>query len=285
MSLALAVVLLRAVLSQFVMLSPGLVWAGALIAALACAVLSAWRSGLDARNMYWAGVLGLLVGLLGGRLLGLYYYGTDGRPWAWLRFWSGGQAEYGGLIAGALAVSLFLIILRLPFFRYGDAIIPAVALGVAIGRIGCFLNGDDFGTLSHLPWAVRFPPGTEAYTDHLSRGWISFGDAFSLPVHPVQLYNSIFSLCLFALLVVWRPGRPGQSLSLFMVVHGGGRFAEQFFRGDFRPAVGPLSLTQVISLLLVAAGLGLFAAVKRTPAHNPEYGSPLTLSNATDRPG
>jgi phosphatidylglycerol:prolipoprotein diacylglycerol transferase len=236
---------------------PSVFWAAALVGALACAVLFARKSGLDGRAVYWAGVLGLFFGVWGGHLLGMVYYGTDGRPWAWLRFWSGGQAQYGGLIAGALAAALFFKIRKLSFFPYADAVISAVALGVAIGRIGCFLNGDDFGTLSHLPWAVRFPPGTEAYADHLTRGWIAFGDAFSLPVHPVQLYDTLFWLGLFALLVVWQPNRPGQRLSLFVIAHGVGRFAEQFFRGDFQPVLGPLSLTQLISLLLVVVGLGV----------------------------
>jgi phosphatidylglycerol:prolipoprotein diacylglycerol transferase len=211
--------------------------------------------------VYWAGVLGLFFGTWGGHLLGIVYYGTDGRPAYWLRFWEGGQAQYGGLIAGALAVALFFEICKLPFFPYADAVIPAVALGVAIGRVGCFLNGDDFGTLSHLPWAVRFPPGTEAYADHLSRGWIDSTGAFSLPVHPVQLYDSIFSFGLFMVLILWCGRWPGLRLAVFAVGHGLGRFAEQFFRGDYKPIMGIVSLTQLISLFLVAGGVtvGLLA--------------------------
>jgi phosphatidylglycerol:prolipoprotein diacylglycerol transferase len=260
-SLALVAAPLRAASSQIVIVSPGVVWAAALVGALVCAVLCARRSGLDERAVYWAGVLGLFFGIWGGHLLGMVYYGTDGRPAYWLRFWSGGQAQYGGLIAGALAVAVFFEIRKLSFFPYADAIIPAVALGVAIGRVGCFLNGDDFGTLSHLPWAVRFPLGTEAYADHLSRGWIDSSSGFSLPVHPIQLYDSIFSFGLFAVLVLWRWRLPGLRLAVFAVGHGLGRFAEQFFRGDYKPILGILSLTQLISLLLVAGGVtvGLLA--------------------------
>ena len=204
-------------------------------------------------------MLGIVFGLWGGHLLGIIYYGTDGRPWAWLRFWSGGQAQYGGIIAGMIAVLLFLKVRKISLLSYADVIAPGVALGVAIGRIGCFLNGDDFGALSRLPWAIRFPPGTEAYYDHLTRGWITSADALSLPVHPVQLYATLAWLGFFAILVAYRPGRPGLRLALFAALHGAGRFVEQFFRGDFQPVLGPLSLTQLISLAFVAGGIGIWA--------------------------
>ncbi|MGZ4898580.1 MAG: prolipoprotein diacylglyceryl transferase [Candidatus Angelobacter sp.] len=238
-------------------LDPGYVWAGALLGALAYTVRFARREGLDSRIVYWAGVLAIVFGLWGGHLLGIVYYGTDGRPFAWLRFWSGGQAQFGGLIAGAIAVLLFLKVRKMSLLTYADAIAPAVALGVAIGRIGCFLNGDDFGSLSHLPWAVRFPPGTEAYADHFSHGWIGSTDALSLPVHPVQLYATLVWLGFFVILVVYHPEQAGHRLALFAILQGTGRFVEQFFRGDFQAVLGPFSLTQLIGLFFVAAGMGI----------------------------
>jgi len=126
-------------------LDPGYVWAAAMLGALAYTVRSARREELDLRIVYWAGVLAIVFGLWGGHLLGIVYYGTDGRPFAWLRFWSGGQAQFGGLIAGAIAVFLFLKARKISLLTYADAIVPAVALGVSLGRIGCFLNGDDLG--------------------------------------------------------------------------------------------------------------------------------------------
>lgn len=243
-------------------LDPGILWGAGLVAALAYALRTARRDGLEPRAMYWAGVSALLGGLWGGHLLGIVYYGTDGRPWAWLRFWSGGQAEYGGLIAGALAVALYVKVRKLPFLAYADAIVPAVALGVAIGRIGCFLNGDDFGTRTHLPWAVTFPPGTEAYADHFTRGWITANDPLSLPVHPVQLYASLFALVLFVFLAHWHPRRVGIRFAAFLILYGAGRFVDQFLRGDFRPVLGPLSLTQLISLLFVISGTAIWLGMR-----------------------
>jgi phosphatidylglycerol:prolipoprotein diacylglycerol transferase len=264
--------MLQSVQQFLAALDPGYIWAGAMLGALAYAVHSARRDGLDARIVYWAGVLAIIFGLWGGHLLGIVYYGTDGRPWAWLRFWSGGQAQYGGLIAGAAAVLLFLKVRKISLLAYADAIAPAVALGVAIGRIGCFLNGDDFGSLSRLPWSVRFPPGTEAFADHLTRGWIGAADALSLPVHPIQLYAALAWLGFFAILVGYHSGQPGFRLALFAILQGLGRFVEQFFRGDFQPVLGPLSLTQVISLLLIVVGTGLWLYQKREKF----VGSPAT---------
>jgi len=235
---------------------PWIFWGGSVIAALAFAVRSARKDSLDPRVTYWGGVIAIILGLWGGYLLGFVYYGTDGWPWAWLRFWSGGEAQYGGLLAGALAVTIYLRIRKQPFLRYADAMAPAVALGVAIGRIGCFLNGDDFGTLTQLPWGVRFPPGTEAYADHFARGWIAPGAEYSLAVHPVQLYSSLLALALFMGLVYLRDSAPGTRLAVLACAHGATRFFVQYWRGDFERVLGPFSLTQLISIGLVLFGGG-----------------------------
>jgi len=237
--------------------SPATVGVAAALAGLVFAVWMARRDRLAPRAMYWAGAVTMLFGFWGARLLGMVYYPGDGQPWAWLRFWSEGTAQYGAFIGGGLAMLIFLAIRRLPLLAYFDAVAPAVALTVAGGRVACFMNGDDFGRLTHLGWAVRFPPGTEAYADHLARGWIARGAAWSLPVHPIQLYESVIWLGLAVVLAMWRPGRAGIRSGCFAVAHGALRFAEQFLRGDFQPVLGPLSLTQLISLGLFVLGLWL----------------------------
>ena len=243
------------------LVGPGMLWVLAALAGLACAVIVAGRGRLNPREMYGAGVVCILFGFWGARLLGMVYYGTGGQPLPWLRFWTGGTAQYGAFLGGGLAMLLFLALRRLPVLSYFDAVAPAVALAVVIGRVGCFFNGCDFGTLSRVPWAVRFPPGTEAYADHLARGWIAPGAGWSLPVHPIQLYASAAWLGLAAILLARRSGIPGLRFGWLAIAHGAGRFAEQFFRGDFRPALGPLSLTQSLSLALV--GLGLWLLLRR----------------------
>lgn len=261
-------------------LDPGLVWAAALLAALAYSVRSARRLGLDPRSMYLVGVCALAGGLWGSQLLGLIVHGWQGGPFAWLRVWEGGKSYYGGLLGGALAGAAFLRFRRLSLLSYADAVVPAVALGYAIGRLGCFLNGDDYGTLSHLPWAVRYAVGTEAHAAHAARGWIGPGEIWSLPIHPVQLYASLLGLGLFLLLATWRPQRLGNRFCRFMVLYGAARFAMEWLRGDFRAVLGPLSLPQVFSLLFVIAGWGIWVATGRAVAHRKRADLPVVLMSA-----
>ena len=129
----------------------------ALLAALAYAVRSARISGLSARAMYWAVVCSLLAGLWGAHVLSLLVHGWQGGPLALLQFVQGGKSLFGGLLLGGLAAGLYFHVRKLPILAYSDAAMPAVALGYAIGRIGCFLNGDDYGTLTHAPWVVCTP--------------------------------------------------------------------------------------------------------------------------------
>jgi len=257
----------------------GLIWYAALLAALAYAVQSARRSGLNPRSMYWAVTLSIVGGLWGGNLLGLLVHGWNG-PMAVLTVWEGGKSWYGGAILGGLVGGLFFYFRKLPVLAYADASVPAVALGYCVGRLGCFLNGDDFGTRSHLPWAVSYPPGTEPYSDHLSRGWIASGASASLPIHPVQLYASFLGLALFVFLANWRPRHNGDRLSAFLVLYGAARFGmEQWLRGDFRAVVGPLSLPQIFSLLFIACGVGIWSiAHRRLTEQRPlEVATPISL--------
>lgn len=252
-------------------LDPGFVWIAALLAALAYSLRSARLLGLNPRVMYWAGVCAILGGLWGGHLLGLVVHGSDGEPLAWLRFWAGAKSYYGGLLCGALAGGVLLRLRRLSLLPYADGVVPAVALGYAIGRIGCFLNGDDYGTLSHLPWAVQFPGGAEAYLAHVARGLIDPAALWSLPIHPVQLYASLLGVSLFVFLAHWRPDRAGSRFCAFAVMYGVARFAMEGLRGDFRAVLGPLSLPQVFSLVLGFVGIAVWVGLhrKRHSQQNP----------------
>jgi phosphatidylglycerol:prolipoprotein diacylglycerol transferase len=242
---------------------PDVVTSVALLAALAYAARSARISGLSARAMYWAVVCSLLAGLWGGHLLSLLVHGWQGGPMAVFQFVQGGKSLFGGLLVGGLAAALFFHYRKLPVLAYADAAMPALALGYAIGRIGCFLNGDDFGTLSYLPWAVTYPAGTEAFADHVTRGWINPTAASSLPIHPVQLYLSFVGLCLFVLLVNWRPETPGSRLCTYLVVYGITRFFMELLRGDFRAVLGPFSLPQLFGLLFVFTGSAIWFCICR----------------------
>ena len=153
--------------------TPGIAWAAALVLATACAIRSAQRAGLDSRVMYWGGVCAVLGGIWGSHLLGIVVYGRDGDSLQWLRFWNGGKSYYGGLIGGGLCALGYFRIRGVSLLDYGDAMTPAVGLGYFIGRIGCFLNGDDYGIRTASRFAVEYPPGTEAHHVQVMNGWIA----------------------------------------------------------------------------------------------------------------
>ena len=88
-----------------------------------------------------------------------------------------------------------------------DVAAPAVAIGAAVGRIGCFLNGCCDGTICTLPWGVQFPAGSHAWMRQLNAGLISEAAPLSLPVHPTQLYAAIAAFGVLGLLLAYFPWR------------------------------------------------------------------------------
>jgi phosphatidylglycerol:prolipoprotein diacylglycerol transferase len=262
------------VAAHYTGLDPGLVWSAAVLTALIYSLRSARQSGLDARAMYWAVVCAILGGFWGAHLLSLLVHGWSGGVMALFQFVQGGKSLYGGLLAGGVAAELYFHLRKLPRFRYRDAAMPALALGYAVGRIGCFLNGDDYGTLTRVPWAVMYPPGTEAYTAHLARGWILPSDAWSRPIHPVQVYASLLGLAIFLLLANWRPERKGARLCAFLVLYGVGRFCMEYLRGDFRAVLGPFSLPQLFSAGFVLFGAAVWLRWVRASSTRPTVEAP-----------
>jgi phosphatidylglycerol---prolipoprotein diacylglyceryl transferase len=167
---------------------------------------------------------------------------------------------FGGGVAGLLA---YCRRHRLEMARYADLIAPAAGLAIAIGRLACFLNGDDFGTPSELPWAVRFPHGSYPFAHHVQAGLLSPLDELSLPVHPVQLYLSLAGLGLFFLVTrCWRRHRelPGATALFFWLGYCASRFPLELFRGDHDHVLMGLPSSQSLALATgLAAGLGLWS--------------------------
>lgn len=240
---------------------PSVVWALACLLTLALAVRGAKLSGLDAVTMYWAGVWGVLGGLWGGHLY-VVLGGTPRilveDPWTLVRFMAGEKGVLGAMIGTCLLSWAYLKWRRASFVEYAGVAVPGACLGYALGRIGCFLNGDDFGTVTSVPWAVQFPPGTEAFAAHVARGWVTVQDSLSLPVHPTQLYHAGAGLLLFFVLRRWKGVWPGQRLAVAFIGYGALRFVIEWFRGDAAAVLGPLHVSHLFSLLFMAAGASLW---------------------------
>ena len=199
------------------------------------------RSGLP-RDGVDAAVGGLVGGLAGAKLLWTIEFAGDA-PLTDLLFSRGGLSWFGGLIGGVGTGLWMLRRRRIPLMAGLAAATPALAAGHAIGRIGCFLVGDDYGRPSSLPWAVAFPDGRPPTT---------------VPVHPTQLYEAAALAVLVWLLIRWR--QRGVSdvgvLGRYLVGAGGIRFVIEFVRVNL-PVAGPFTLAQLIALGLIVAGAAL----------------------------
>lgn len=167
-----------------------------------------------------------------------------------------GRAAYGGLIAALLAPAIYLRRRPGAVAAFFDRAVIPMGIAFAFVRVGCFLEGCDYGRPTALRWGVRFPPGSIAARAHAAAGWVPEG-AFSLPVHPTELYESLLGLAAlgFALPVLLRRReRDGRAFVLWMSVYAVGRFALEFLRADAdRGIYAGLSSAQWVSLGILAA--------------------------------
>lgn len=267
----------------FTVYSYGLCIAIAFLAAIATAAARARRYGWGAENAYDVCLCAMIAALVGSRL---FYVLESPReflsaPWEVFMVWKGGLSYYGGFIGAVAAGAIYLKMRRLGVAEGFDLLIPSVSLGQAIGRIGCFLNGCCFGKMSGLPFAVRFPEGSPAYSYQLyESGAIRQGSACTLPVHPAQLYETLMDIGIFIALsyALSRKKYDGQVFLLYFVLYGAGRLALEFLRED-NPAVTSLggvalNLQQLISLaaLVIGTAVLLWAGAlnrKKTAAGGP----------------
>jgi phosphatidylglycerol---prolipoprotein diacylglyceryl transferase len=185
-----------------------------------------------------------------------------------LKLWEGGLVLYGGIVFGFCAAVYFLKKNKLPVWRVVDILAPSLALGVAIGRIGCFLNGCCYGRLS-ARWGVRFPgvDNPPAYEEQLRHGFISPAASSSLPVLPTQLYEAF--ACLFIaglLLFIERRNRyfDGFLFWLFIAFYSVERFFMEgirYYEQNF--FIGFLTVSQLISVIFFAVSFCVIAVSMR----------------------
>jgi len=179
-----------------------------------------------------------------------------------------GYIFFGGFVGAVVGVAWYTRKHGKSSFGVADLIAPYVALAHGIGRIGCFLFGCCYGGRCELPWAVRFPQDSPAFIDQLNQGLISTTATRSLPVHPSQLYESIFNFALFLALTALRKRQSfrGQIAMSYLMIYCVGRFLIEFTRGDERGGLGVFSTSQWICLLLVAGGSAGYYALRRKAA-------------------
>jgi phosphatidylglycerol---prolipoprotein diacylglyceryl transferase len=228
-------------------------------ALLVLAVLAAvWWVKRASQQQHFAAqsVLSLSLWLIGSGLVGARLFKTirlllQGEPWS-INLFEGAGDFYGGFL-GALVVALIYFQLHpeLPAWRVADLYGPALALGQAIGRIGCLMAGDDYGTPTTLPWAITFTDPEAALIG---------GAPLGVPLHPVQLYESLACLGLFSLLLWWsrRQRFDGELILIYVLGYAICRFVIEYFRGDVDRGfvlARLLSTSQLIALVVGVAAL------------------------------
>jgi phosphatidylglycerol:prolipoprotein diacylglycerol transferase len=232
----------------------GVLLAAAYLAAFGWLVRGARLARADVNAVMDLGLWAIIGALLGAKAL-LFLRTFDDfaadPSLLWSLLTSAGDF-YGGFIGGLVAAAVFFVWNRnLSFWQLADLCAPAIALGQAIGRIGCFMAGDDYGAPTGVPWAVVFTDPDAARIG---------GAPLGVPLHPVQLYESAFCLVLFAVLV-WlarRPHRDGDIIVSYTVIYAIGRFLLEFLRGDADRGFlfgGALSTSQFIAVVLLVSVL------------------------------
>ena len=198
----------------------GLMMALAFIAAGIVSYREFRRRGLNPEHVYWLTIAAAIGGVLGAKINFLLLNLDQLRSDTLASMISGaGLVWYGGFIGGAVAALIVMSIYHLSWAKVFDAAAPAMALGYAFGRMGCFLNGDDYGRPSTLPWAVQFPKGSPPTPAGVS-------------VQPTELYEVFSSLVIFGIVLYMRRWlkRDWALVCLYLVLAGVERFLVEFVR-------------------------------------------------------
>lgn len=224
------------------------------LAFVTAGVAAAWqfrRRGIDPEIAYSLLIAAIVGGIVGSKV---HYLLVHPEQWRTAAFSGSGLIWYGGMLGGGLAVWLLAHFSPVRTALLADAIAPGLAAAYAVGRVGCLLNGDDYGVPSTLPWAMSFPKGSPPTTQL---------------VHPTQIYEILGSLVILVLLLWVLGPRLRNSGSLFwsyLGLAGIERFLVEFVRTNTPVALG-LTQAQWMSVgLMVAGALGVWWVESRGSA-------------------
>ncbi len=205
----------------------------------------------EVENLYFYLIIGLMVGARLGYVLfyDLKIYLAD--PLEILAIWHGGMSFHGGLIGVLIVGILFSWKNKKSFWRIADLIIVTAPIGLGLGRIGNFINGELYGRVTQIPWGMIFPKGGP------------------FPRHPSQLYESALEggvLFLILWLIKDKKLPVGGLLALFLFLYGVFRFSIEFFRepdAHLGFVFGPFTMGQVLTVFMIVGGISLFVYLKR----------------------
>ena len=238
----------------------GFLLAAGFLIALKVAASRGKKLGVEANLVMDLGLYILVSALVGAKLLLLIvdweHYRHD--PLSLVR--SGG-VFYGGLVAAVLTSIWFFRKHRLSVWKMTDILAPSVALGHAIGRLGCFSAGCCYGKPTTMPWGVTF-------TDPYAREIV--GVPLNVALHPTQLYESLVEFAIFGFLIFLstRKKFDGQIFWTYVALYSTARFVIEFFRGDLERGFafgGAVSTSQIIAVVLVLVAMLALATLRKLP--------------------
>jgi phosphatidylglycerol---prolipoprotein diacylglyceryl transferase len=238
--------------------SYGVLAAAGFLAALLLAHRRASRMGLDPNSIWNLGIYGILFSLAGSKLWLLlsewdYFSAHPRQIFTWATVQSAGD-YYGGMVGGVVFILLYTYFQKLSFWSVMDLFAAPIAVGHAIGRLGCFAAGCCYGKPTALDWGVTF---TSPLAEKIS------GTPLGVALHPTQLYESAAEFLNFAILL-WLGAKrrfSGQIIGAYFMLYGLERGSIEFFRGDpgrtllFHDRV---SLMQLVSVALILVGAFLW---------------------------
>ena len=254
-------------IGPFSIFTYGVLLAAAYLIGLQFATVRARARGLDGNRVMDLGIYIIISALVGAKLLLVVvdfdHFRQD--PVSLIR---AGGVFYGGLVLSLVVAFWYIRRHRLPIWLTCDAFAPGIALGQAVGRIGCLMAGCCYGQPTDLPWGITF-------TNPLAAA--NVGTPLDVSLHPTQLYESGAALLiLVVLLLVERrgPSFPGRTFWTYLLLYPSARFLIEFYRGDPRGAVFDiLSTSQFVSLLLIPLSIVMLIMLRRSWAPEPTRAS------------
>ncbi len=208
-------------------------------------------SKLEVENLYFYLILGLMIGARLGYVLFYDLKVYLANPFEILAIWHGGMSFHGGLIGVLIVGILFSWKNKKSFWKIVDLIIVTAPIGLGLGRIGNFINGELYGRVTQVPWGMIFPKGGP------------------LPRHPSQLYESALEggvLFLILWLIKDKKLPTGGLFAIFLFLYGVFRFLVEFFRepdAHLGFVLGPFSMGQVLTSFMIVGGIVLFLYLRR----------------------
>ncbi|MBP7784629.1 MAG: prolipoprotein diacylglyceryl transferase [Firmicutes bacterium] len=229
----------------------GLSLAVAFVVGTVYAAITGKKRGIDPDNVIDLALFVCIASIVGARLLYvlLNIRSYIDYPVSVFYMRDGGLSYFGGLGAGIGVGVLYCLRQKISIGKMADLAAPAVAIGYAIARVGCLLNGCCYGHISEVPWALAAGPG-------------------DILRHPTQLYAAILSVIIFFLLRVAEPKKKfvGQILWLYVGLYSVARFVVEFWRVGTRDYFAPFTSTQILCVLLAVFAFGVIRVKTRAAA-------------------